>query len=299
MSFEITTAFVENYKSTVMDLLRQQGSRFRDAVTVDDEVVGKGNFTEQVGAGVAVRKTSRHGDTPLTPAEHKRRYYTLFDYIYADLIDKPDRVRTLIDPTNPYVRAGRDAMSHAMDDEVIAAITGTALTGADGTTSVVLPAAQKVAYDYVETGSATPSGLTLAKLRRANKILRAAEALENEEAYIAVGAQQLQDLLADEEVINRNYTGTVEAIIDGKVRRLMGFTFINSQRLLHNTSTDIRTCPCWVPTGVELGIGIEIMGRISERGDKNYSTQVFFQMTLGATRLEEKRVVEISCDESP
>ena len=46
-----------------------------------------------------------------------------------------------------------------------------------------------------------------------------------------------------------------------------------------------------------LAVGAEPSGRISERDDKNYSTQVFMSMDIGATRMDETGVVEIICDE--
>ena len=36
--------------------------------------------------------------------------------------------------------------------------------------------------------------------------------------------------------------------------------------------------------------------RICERDDKNYATQVFLSMTIGATRVEDEKVVEIACN---
>ena len=50
-------------------------------------------------------------------------------YEYADLIDSQDRVRTLIDPTSSYAIAAAYALGRAVDDEIIAACTGTAYTG--------------------------------------------------------------------------------------------------------------------------------------------------------------------------
>jgi hypothetical protein len=40
------------------------------------------------------------------------------------------------------------------------------------------------------------------------------------------------------------------------------------------------------------------MSRIEERADKSYSTQVYYCQTVGSTRMEEEKVVQILCDES-
>ena len=40
------------------------------------------------------------------------------------------------------------------------------------------------------------------------------------------------------------------------------------------------------------------MARIEERPDKSFSTYVYYCMTIGATRLEEEKVVEVLVDET-
>ena len=49
--------------------------------------------------------------------------------------------------------------------------------------------------------------------------------------------------------------------------------------------------------GIKLAIGKDVTGRIDERADKSYSTQIYYCMDIGATRMEEEKVVEIACQE--
>ena len=42
----------------------------------------------------------------------------------------------------------------------------------------------------------------------------------------------------------------------------------------------------------------DVTARISERDDKSYSTQVYYCMSVGATRMEEEKVVQIPCHEA-
>ena len=63
MSSQITTAFVQQYSNNVQMLSQQKGSLLRN--TVDSETVqAKNAFFEQVGVATAVKRVSRHGDTP-------------------------------------------------------------------------------------------------------------------------------------------------------------------------------------------------------------------------------------------
>ena len=52
-----------------------------------------------------------------------------------------------------------------------------------------------------------------------------------------------------------------------------------------------------IGAGHKLAIGKEPTARIDERADKSYATQVYYCMSVGATRMEEAKVVEIICDE--
>ena len=90
MSVQITTAFVEQYKSNVFHLAQQKGSRLRDAVRTET-VTGKAHFFERIGATSAQKRTSRHGDTPRMDTPHSRRKVSLDDYDWADLIDQEDK----------------------------------------------------------------------------------------------------------------------------------------------------------------------------------------------------------------
>ena len=156
MSSQITTAFVQQYSNNVQMLSQQKGSLLRNAVDAET-IVGKHAFFEQVGQATAQKRVSRHSDTPQIDTPHARRRVSMVDYEYADLIDKQDQVRTLIDPTSSYAQAAAFALGRAMDDEIITAISGTAFSGETGSTSVALPSAQKI----TESGT---DGLAIAKL---------------------------------------------------------------------------------------------------------------------------------------
>ena len=144
MSVQITTAFVEQYKSNVFHLAQQKGSRLRDAVRTET-VQGKSHFIERIGSVAAQLRTSRHSDTPRMDTPHSRRKVTMDDYDWADLIDNEDKVRMLISPQSEYAQAGAWAMGRAMDDAIITAATGSSLGGVAGGTSIALPSGYKVA----------------------------------------------------------------------------------------------------------------------------------------------------------
>ena len=290
MSNQITTSFVEQYSSNVTMLSQQMGSKLRGSVDVET-ITGKNAFFDQVGVTAAQLRTSRHGDTPQIDTPHSRRRLSLSDYEWADLVDDTDKVRMLVDPTSSYAKAAAAAMNRSLDDVIIDALNASAQTGVSGATGVALPSTQKFAT------SNQSDGLTVAKLLGAKKNLDLNDVDPSLKRYIVCSPQQIADLLAITSVTSSDFN-TVKALAQGDVSSFLGFEFIVSNRLkLDATNTDDRLIFAYTEDAVKLGIGSDIKANITERADKCYSTQVYYAMSLGAVRMEEKKVFQIPCNE--
>tara|TARA_R100000655_G_scaffold33200_1_gene65404 strand:+ start:2881 stop:3756 length:876 start_codon:yes stop_codon:yes gene_type:complete len=291
MSIQITTSFVEQYSSNVSMLSQQMGSKLRGSVDVEN-INGKNAFFDQVGVTAAQLRTSRHGDTPQIDTPHSRRRLSLADYEWADLVDDVDKVRMLVDPTSSYAKAAAAAMNRAMDDVIITAFNASASTGVAGGSSTALPSTQKTAT------SDQSDGLTIAKLLSAKKIMDDNDVDPSIKRYIVCGPQQISDLLGTTSVTSADFN-TVRALSTGEVNSFLGFEFIMSTRLNKDaTNTTDRLVFAYTEDAIKLGIGKDISAKISERADKSYSTQVYYCMSLGAVRMEEKKVVQIPCHEA-
>jgi len=287
MSSQIATAFVEQYSNNVQMLSQQKGSLLRDKV--DSETVqGKNAFFEQIGSVTAQVRSSRHAPTPQLDTPHARRRVSLADYEFADLIDDQDKVRTLIDPTSSYAQAAAFAMGRAMDDVIISAATGTSFTGVSGGTSTALPGTQAI----TESGT---DGLTIAKLRNAKRIMDLNSVDASIPRYIVVSPRQIDDLLGTTSVTSADFN-TVRALVTGEVNTFMGFQFIVSNRL--SIASSKRLCFAYAQDGIKLALGKDVMSRIDERADVGYATQIYYCMSIGATRMEEEKVVSIQAHEA-
>ena len=117
----------------------------------------------------------------------------------------------------------------------------------------------------------------------------------DETFHLVVAQQQITALLRDDEVTSADFN-TVRALVNGEINTYMGFQFHRTQRLVTDAN-NIRTCLAYPSSGIMLGIGQDITARITERADKSFSTYVFYSMSIGATRTEEEKVVEILCDD--
>ena len=299
MSSQITNAFVEQYSSNVEFLAQQMNSRFSGKVRMESQK-GKSKFYEQIGSTSAVKVTSRHQDTPRVDTNHQRRATYLNQYAWSDLIDELDQVELLIDPTSAYAQNAAMAFNRAKDSEIIAAATGTAYadTGSgNGTVSAQsLASANQIAVNYIAGGTGSNSGLTLAKLVQCKSLISAAEFPEGSKLYFAHRQKQLDNLLLNVTQVSDIHTSQVKALVAGEVNNFLGFEFIRTQLL--SVASSVATCFGYVESTLLLAIGQDSKGRVSERADKNYSTQVFMNMSIGATRMQEAGVASVACDET-
>ena len=293
MSNEVETSFVQQYTSNVTLLTQQKGSKLRPFVDVEP-IKGEYAYVEQIGATAAKIKESRHGDTPIMNTPHDRRRLSLSPYEWGDLIDNADKVRMLIDPTSSYAIAAAMAMGRAMDVEIYDAALGNSYAGKKGETTIALPPAQKIA--------AGGTGFSFTKLATLKKMFDAND-VEEEGRIIVYTAAQLNDLLNEEKATSQEYNAA-QALRRGEIDEFMGFKFVqvnglraDGTKIIKATGTT-RHCFAFARKGLRLGIGEDVRGEISTRDDKSYATQVYYEMMIGAARLEEKCVVQFDCVES-
>lgn len=290
MSDQVSTAFVQQYTTNVQMLLQQRGSKLRALVNQGSYTGKAAKAVEQIGAVAAQKRTTRHGDTPLVNTPHDARWVHPNDFEVADLIDDQDKLRMLIDPQSAYAINHTYAIGRAMDDEIIRAALGTALTGENGSTSTAFDTSNQ----QIAAGAA---GLTVAKLRSANEILLGNEVdVDMDPMFIIVTAKQINNLLNTTEVTSSDYA-SVKALVSGQIDTFVGFKFIHCERLGVDGSSARRVI-AFAKSGMHLGMWNDINAQITPRADKSYATQVYTKATFGATRTEEGKVVEILCTES-
>jgi len=287
MSFQITTAMKEQYNATIQVLMQQKESRLEAAVRVETGAFGRNEFFDQIDSTAAVKRTTRHGDTPLISTPHLRRRVSLGDYDWADLIDTFDALKTVADPEGKYVTNATYALNRAKDDEIIAALIATAYGGIDGSTSYAFDTTNKQILH-------ASTGMTLAKLLSAKQKLDQDE-VDPEGRFFLIGSKQLNtDLLNTTEVKSADYN-TVKALAQGDVDTFLGFKFIRSERLA--LASSVRYCYAFQKNTVVLAYNSNIITDIGPRRDKNMSTQVYAGMSIGASRMDEKGIVQVQAYE--
>ena len=295
MSVNIPSHYVSQFSSNIQLKLQQEGSRLREAVTVGSHVGKQASPVDQFGAVGANRVVGRFNPMGRVDATTDRRWVTPVDYDLPQLLDSFDKLRLLTDPESTYVRNAVNAMGRAMDEEILLGIFGTNKTGETGSTDTTFPTTQVVG---VNQGAASATNLTVAKLKRAKRLLMAANVnVKTEQLYCIINAANHDSLLDELQIINADYNGGEAVLKEGNLMRFYGINFIHTELLTTGTDDQAGTStqvPVFAKSGVHLGIWNDINTSISTRNDlQGEPFQAYAKGTFGATRLEEAKIVKI------
>lgn len=306
MSQFVTQMHRTKYRDSMKLALQQKDSRLLKTVTT---LPGSGELMkldDLIGEADYYEKTGRHADTKYVDTPHDGRWIAMPDpIVYADLVDKEDKLASGIEIEGGYVRAGAAAIGRGTDAAIVRGIFSTAQTGLKGTiltpfdTNNVVP---------VNEGGGGDVGLTIKKLNAANEILRANDVdLDEEELWMAITAKQNSNLLNQIETVNRDYGATGAEIRDGMVRKLFGFNFahieLGNPRLKDAADLTLdgsgdRKVPFYTKAGIYAVMWEEMFSSIDQLPGKHFSAQVYARRQVAATRAEEGKVGYVACDES-
>ncbi len=301
---DIENNYQIKYSEKWGSFLQQEASRLDKYVTVETGLSGKMVAMDQYGLLSFTEKQSRMQQTTVAEAPTVRR--VMYPHIYTKAVgfDEYDakKLANIDVPVSKTIEGLRAAAGRTMDSVMISEFLGTAHTGETGATTVSFPVDQTIGEDYVESGSAANSNLTLGKLRHALNMLMKAEAWNEErraygdELVLACTSSQINALLQQPEVSSYEYN-TVRALAEGKLDSFMGFRIIRTEQL-PVTNAGIRSCLAWVKSRAAFGIWDDFKVRISVRDDLDETLQVRAKFACGATRLQEEGFVKILCAES-
>jgi hypothetical protein len=116
------------------------------------------------------------------------------------------------------------------------------------------------------------------------------EAVEMEDRFAVVSPSGLDQILNTTQATSSDYNA-IKALVRGELDTWMGFNWIMSTNL--STSGTITSCFFMQRYALCLAMGAEPLVRTDERNDLSYSWQVYYELNIGAVRLEEARVVQV------
>lgn len=277
----VVRAFDENLRL----LFEQEGSRLRPYVDVKTGVVGKAAswnvFIGEAARQKVIATTGRHEDHTQDDLDGIVSWAVLQFWYQALPVDPQDAVKLLMDPKGKYAVAIANTLGRQCDANLIAAAIGSATRGEDMGTSTALPSAQKVA--------AASTGMTVAKLRAAKKILDQNEVTGPR--TIAVNADMMDDLLGTTEVTSSDFN-TVKALVNGDFNTFLGFHFVRTEKIISTGSTATGAVAF---AQASLGLAIaEEYNRVAQRRDKHDEWEAYGRVQFGCVRTDDKGVVQIN-----
>ena len=285
-----STVYGQAYAQNIMQLAQQKYSKLMPLVYIKPNVKAKTFFQDQIGKWSMQTKGGRNVQTPNNDPNLARRMGTLVDYHDNRMLDRGDELRTISDPRSAYTIAGAASLGRQIDTVIANRLLATANTGETGSGTITLGTTSIAAHvNPTGTATGTPATLTFARVRNVKRVLDL-EDVEMEDRFFVVSPSGMDQLLNTTQATSSDYAA-VKALVRGEIDTWMGFKWIMSTNL--SSSGTITSCFALQRYALALALGSEPIVRTDERTDLSYSWQVYYELNIGAVRLEEARVVQV------
>ena len=267
------------YGANIMQLAQQKFSKLLNTVYMKPNVRGKTFFQDQIGEWSLSVKGGRNVQTPNNDPALARRMGTMIDYHDNRLLDRGDELKTISDPRSAYTIAAAQSIGRKIDDVIIDALGCTAYSGETGST----------ANTNGNTKLITQGATTLADITAIKKLLDD-EDVDTDDRFMVVNTSVLTSMLSLQQATSGDYAA-IKALVRGEIDTWMGFKWIQSTRVISGATTGVGYA--YHKYGLCLAMADAPMVRTDERKDLSYSWQIYYELNVGAVRLEESKVVRI------
>ena len=270
--------YAQAYSQNIMQLAQQKYSKLLNTVYIKPNVKGKTFFQDQIGEWEMETKGGRNVATPNNDPALSRRMGTMIDYHDNRLLDRGDELRIISDPKSAYTIAAARSLGRKIDDVIIAAALGTSNTGETGSGTAATPS----------TVSVTADSLSLKNVAAAKLALDDAD-VEEEDRFLVINPTLLSSALQEEKMSSADYA-VVKALVNGDINTFMGFNWITSTRLSEQSGL---VGLVYQKYAMCMAMAAQPLVRTDERNDLSYSWQIYYELNVGAVRLEESRIRQL------
>lgn len=206
MSAQLTTVAITEFDAMVKQSYQATG-KLRGCVTLRTKVVGSTYKFRKMGRGVA---TPRIPQTDVLPMNigYTEASATLSDWSAAEYTDLYNQAEVNFDEQKELAFTIASAMGRRDDQLIIDA----------------LDAANQANQTVATSIGGTNTGLNMAKLRKAKRLLDAAGVPSGDRYYVCSAIGMNDQLLGTTEATSADYN-TVRALVQGEVDTFVGFSF--------------------------------------------------------------------------
>lgn len=291
---QVPNHYVQQFSSNIELKLQQKDSRLRSLVASGSHYGEQASPVDFVGPIEMSEVTAKFGPIGRTDSVLTRRWVDPVSSDLNQMLDSFDKLKLLTDPSSTYVQNAVNAAKRKQDRQIIEAFFADAKTGKTGSETTSFLPGNVIPVNH---GASANVGLSVPKLIEGKKILMAAEVdIESDPIYCALTAEQHANLLFEIQIISSQYNST-PVLVNGMLKSWHGINFVHSE-LLAVDGSSYRRVPMWAKSGMYLGTWADMSPDISQRKDlTGHPWQAYIKQTVGATRLDEQKVVEIKCAE--
>lgn len=286
MAYTLDQININAYNAIKHHLASQTKSKLKGLFS-EEIVTGEKVFFDRIGT-FNVNPLGGIGQA-LSYQDHQfsRRMCTVQPFENATIIGDMEKAKLIVDPTNDVTMRVVEAHLRNYDDVGFAAMLGSAATGKDGSGSV--------AFDTTNNQIAHGStGITLAKLLQAQKILKKADVdMDNEDVYLFYGPDAEEDILAITNFTSRDFQ--IDPVLGTKAMpSFRGMKLVFSNRIPEHTAGSVfRVLVC-----SSRAIKIAKYNDITVRLDRlphlsDQPIQIYSKSSVGAVRMEESLIVDV------
>lgn len=291
---DIPVHYRTTYKMNVQHLLNNEGSILRPWITEQAVDGDKPQIIDQYGVTRGQPQTDRYGDTPVNRTPRDRRWVFPRTFDWGDIIDKKDKIKTVLDPTSPIVTGAAWGLGENIDyDMILPNFFAPAKKGQEAEIIETFDDSKfSVAADVRDAGSGN-TGLNVKKVKRGRQILRKYKnKLQRENPIMAITAEDEDWLLEDMKAIHGDYIRG-RPLESGDLPNLLKTQFVIIEDIPTDPSTGLRMNPMWVRSGMTLGIADDITVEMAKNPGKRFNMQIYADVTGSATRNEAGKVIKI------
>jgi hypothetical protein len=284
--------------------IQQLDAKLAGVMTVEPGWTAKDYYFDDVEKIDWAEETGRHEDTnptevDLSKIRGTKRYLKvakIFGRRDAEWLDRIGR------PDSEVMTAMKAGFMRALDDRCVAAAAEQKYAGPENAQTLIsFPAGNVVAQDFVLSGAAANSGLTVPKLFEVERLARVADVdFDSEEFYLAIGPKQIQDMVAHVTAAGNDiYAKMLADWLNNRSSKLLGiFNVIVSNKLeIVSGSNSYRRCLAFTRRAFAKSPETHTTA-VDTLPGKSHSVQIAAYGDTGVVRRYDNLVYHMLCDET-